>query len=139
MQNHEKQYRIIVRENGVLIDDQQLDDPFITTSLRPKGWRAAWDALRGRMILNVSVRGTDAAHRIVFTGDYSPGIGGAAVSVGIESDGHGSLDLSCPICNCSLDDAALLDRGIECPSCNANVFITGNWDSPASIGPVSGE
>jgi hypothetical protein len=45
-----------VEENGRIIADQVIDDPFIRTVIRPKGWRAAWSVLRGRMEFCVMVR-----------------------------------------------------------------------------------
>lgn len=66
------QYEVKTWENDHLIRTQTIDDPFAYTTLVPRGWRAAWAVLRGKLRLAVSVTGTNASHRVVFQGDYAP-------------------------------------------------------------------
>lgn len=68
---NEGQYSLVVKENNNILDKKSLDDPFITTIIRVRGWRAAWLALRGRLEFVVRVDGTPAASRVVFMGDYT--------------------------------------------------------------------
>lgn len=72
-QNHVGQFIVICEENGCVISEQVIDDPFVYTRLRPKGFRAAWQALRGKMELAVRIRGAhNAVYRAVMTADYTP-------------------------------------------------------------------
>ena len=66
------------------IAGHEVDDPFITSTIRPKGWRVAWAVLLGRYRLRVIVDGTPAAYRVVFTGDYTPPVRGRVVHAGID-------------------------------------------------------
>jgi len=66
------QFHWTVRENGKVVADQIFDDPFVTCSMKIKGWRASWLVLRGRFKLICQMDGSRAAHRVVFTGDYTP-------------------------------------------------------------------
>lgn len=58
-------------ENGKIISEANVDDPFVRTTIVPKGWSAAWLVLRGKLTFQVVVDGTQAAHRVVFRGDYT--------------------------------------------------------------------
>ena len=55
-----------------LDQNKPLHDPFIHTTIAPRGWRVALAVLRGRYKLFVKVHGTDEAHRAVFQSDYTP-------------------------------------------------------------------
>ena len=71
--NHEGQFEITTYENGKTLRVQTIDDPFIFCRLVPKGWRAAWQVLRGKLSLEVNVRGKhNAVYRAVMTADYTP-------------------------------------------------------------------
>lgn len=73
MTDHVGQFEVTTRENGTLLRTQTIDDPFVHTTLRPTGWRAAWQVLRGRFELTVDVRGKhDAVYRAVMRADYTP-------------------------------------------------------------------
>lgn len=80
MKDNKGQYRVLVRERavrrgrlrGAELENRVIDDPFITTTIRPKGWRAALAVLLGRYEIVVRVDGEPAAYRVVFRGDYSP-------------------------------------------------------------------
>ena len=67
----QKNYHIRITENAHVLDDRDIHDPFITTRIVPRGWRAAWLVLRGKLTFTVKVTGTDAAHRAVFDSDYT--------------------------------------------------------------------
>jgi hypothetical protein len=68
--NHEGQYRIVIEENDRVVTDKTISDPFITTTLIPKGLGAAFLVLFGKLKLVVNVRGSIGAHRVVFGGEY---------------------------------------------------------------------
>jgi len=54
------------------LDDRPIYDPFIRTTVRPCGWRAALAVLLGRWECIVKVGGDREAHRAVFNSDYTP-------------------------------------------------------------------
>jgi hypothetical protein len=72
MLSNEKQYEFKIWENDNLINSGQIDDPFIHSTIVPKGWRIAWAVLRGKIKYRVHVGGTRAAFRAVFRSDYTP-------------------------------------------------------------------
>lgn len=68
-----KPFELEVRENNALLNRMELDDPFHFTRIIPKGWKAAWLVLRGKLELTVQVRGTNnAVYRAVMRADYTP-------------------------------------------------------------------
>jgi hypothetical protein len=73
MQDHVGQFEQTTEENGRLIHTQVIDDPFIRTTLRPRGWRTAWQVLRGKFELVIRVNGKhNAVYRAVLAADYTP-------------------------------------------------------------------
>lgn len=50
-------YTVEVRERGRRLSLERIVDPFVCTRVAPKGWRAAWDVLRGRYEVEVLVNG----------------------------------------------------------------------------------
>lgn len=88
MTDNKKQYRYEIWEAGVLplarIASGEIDDPFLRTVIRPKGWRAAWAVLMGRLEFTLQVDGTKAAYRAVFLSDYTPQPEGPPVLMGTD-------------------------------------------------------
>lgn len=73
MTDHHKQFEIDIWENNRILSTETIDDPFITTRIRPSGWRAAWAVLFGKLEWRVHVRGKhNAVYRAVMTADYTP-------------------------------------------------------------------
>ncbi len=68
---HEKQFTYQIQENGKTIAGSFIDDPFITSIIRPRGLRNAIAVLLGRYKLCVQVEGTREAMRVIFQGDYT--------------------------------------------------------------------
>lgn len=67
---------------------REIDDPFVRTVIRPRGWRVALAALLGRLEFVVNVSGSRAAGRVVFAGDYTPTPAEPVQSMGLV-DGEG--------------------------------------------------
>ena len=61
-----KQYGLMIVENGVVLKQGAIADPFIRVKVAPSGWRTAWRVLRGRYTLEVQVHGTEQAMRDVY-------------------------------------------------------------------------
>lgn len=75
MQTNKKQYEYEIREDGKRIAGGVIDDPFIVSTVELHLSRR--DALKAifRPLMKeyqVQVKGTDAAYRVVFQGDYEP-------------------------------------------------------------------
>jgi hypothetical protein len=75
------QYHVTISEgmqgrHGPLtkISGQTIDDPFIRSTIRPKGWRVALAVLLRRYEVVVRVGGEPAAYGVVFGGDYTPDV-----------------------------------------------------------------
>lgn len=66
----EPQFRMIVEENGKILSDEKLFDPFIRSEIKIKGWKAAWIILRKGITYRVHIGGTREAVAVVFDGDY---------------------------------------------------------------------
>ena len=84
MLSNEKQYEYEVREDGKRLDGRVIDDPFLVTHL--EFHLSRWDAFKAifRPLVKrykVRVRGTDAAYRVVFGGDYTPPEPGPSVTM----------------------------------------------------------
>ena len=69
---HEKQYEVQIYENDSTLSLLTVDDPFVHSTVHPRGWRVAWAVLRGKYAIRFHVRGSREAHRVVFRGDYTP-------------------------------------------------------------------
>jgi hypothetical protein len=67
---HEKQFSWRMYEEDKQVNGGDLDDPFIRTTIRLKGFKTAWKILWSGLKLNVRVDGTRAAHNVIFRGDY---------------------------------------------------------------------
>ena len=64
-----KHFSLTIRENGKVIDERSIYDPFIhTTIIVPRGFRAAWQCLFGGIKFVLHVTGDGVAHRGVFQG-----------------------------------------------------------------------
>lgn len=61
-----KHYGVVLRENGAVIRQHAVDDPFITATFTVSGWRQAWMVLRGRYTIEVQVHGDETALKAVF-------------------------------------------------------------------------
>jgi hypothetical protein len=57
MRDARQRYVIEVREQGRRIALQPSEDPFIHTTITPRGWRVAWEILRRRYEVSVHVTG----------------------------------------------------------------------------------
>ena len=66
------------------LSTQTISDPFIRTTIRPRGWRVALAVLLRRYELVVNVGGEAAAFRVVFRGDYTPDLPGPPVVMGLQ-------------------------------------------------------
>jgi hypothetical protein len=64
-----EQFTVKTRLNGEVIREQVIHDPFINTTVKLGGWRAAWMALRGGINVEVEVRGSEGAQRAILTLD----------------------------------------------------------------------
>lgn len=53
----EQSYSVEVREQGRRVSLLPIADPFINTTVRPRGWRVAWAVLRRRYEVSVHVDG----------------------------------------------------------------------------------
>ena len=76
MTTHEKQYSYRIEEHapGIcsVLNEKTCDDPFIRTTIIPRGWKAALLVLRGKLKFRIEVNGTRKAYEIVFGSDYTP-------------------------------------------------------------------
>ncbi len=65
-----EQYRLQIEETTFkereALTDMLIEDPFITTSVRPRGWRAALAVLFGRYEIRLHVKGSRDSLRRVF-------------------------------------------------------------------------
>lgn len=61
-----KQYGLVLLENGVVVSQRAIADPFIRVQIAVKGWRKAWQVWRGRYAVKVQVHGTEQAMRDVY-------------------------------------------------------------------------
>lgn len=50
-------YTVEIRENGHRLSVERIVDPFVSASIKPRGWRAALDALLGRLEVEIIVGG----------------------------------------------------------------------------------
>jgi hypothetical protein len=72
---HVGQYEFEIREDGHRLDGRVIDDPFLTTTITfaPSRWEAIRWLFRPLVKqYEVRVKGTQAAYRVVFSGDYTP-------------------------------------------------------------------
>lgn len=76
MIDNKGQYTIHQFVNGKSTYMQKLDDPFhhTTTKIRLSPI-AAIKAMFGGLVIVTALRGSSEAHRVVFTGDYTPATG----------------------------------------------------------------
>jgi hypothetical protein len=51
----QQRYSVAVWENGTILDRHPITDPFIRTTVRPRGWRVALMVLLGRYEVRVTV------------------------------------------------------------------------------------
>ena len=58
-------FEVVVRENEKVIEYKARPDPFIQTTLVPRGLKAAWMVLRGKLVLTVNVFGTKEAEKAI--------------------------------------------------------------------------
>ena len=58
-------YALVLIENGRVVAQRGLADPFIKVQITVKGWKKAWRVLRGQFSLEVQVFGTEQAVRHV--------------------------------------------------------------------------
>ena len=61
-----KHYGVTLVENGRVVKQTALNDPFIRVQIVVKGWRKAWQVLRGRYGLEVRVDDTEQAMKDVY-------------------------------------------------------------------------
>jgi hypothetical protein len=66
----EKQFSYELTENGKKIDGRPIDTPFLRTTMKLKGMKAAWAVLTKGITLNLCIDGTRAAKNVIFQGDY---------------------------------------------------------------------
>lgn len=64
------QFQLNVTESGKLLSRQPLHDPFHNTTIKVKGWRAAWAVLTKGIDYVIQIGGTREAQEVVFNGDY---------------------------------------------------------------------
>lgn len=60
-----KDYGVVLLENGRVVRQTAVADPFIRVAIQVKGWKKAWAVLRGRYTVEVQVHGTEDAIRRV--------------------------------------------------------------------------
>lgn len=84
MTTNEKQYEFEIREDGKRLAGRAIDDPFLVSTVefhlsRIDALKAIFRPLVKRY--EVRVKGTDAAYRVVFQGDYTPRERGPSVAM----------------------------------------------------------
>lgn len=90
--NSEKQFTVHIWENDHLLNSLEIDDPFVHSTIVPKGWRTALRVLFGRCKFRVVVGGSRKAVANVFTSDYTPFPEGPSVANGPESSVNKGAD-----------------------------------------------
>jgi len=61
-----KHYGVVLLENGAVMRQTPVHDPFVLVEIRVTGWRKAWQVLRGQYRVEVQVHGDEDAMRAVF-------------------------------------------------------------------------
>ena len=61
-----KHYGVVLLENGRVMRQSAVPDPFVKVVVQIKGWKKAWAVLRGRYRVEVQVHGDAEAMRDVF-------------------------------------------------------------------------
>jgi len=64
-----KHYGLVIAEQGAVVRQTAMPDPFIQLKVQPKGWKKAWAVLRGKYTLEVQVAGDEQAMKAVFGTD----------------------------------------------------------------------
>lgn len=72
MIDNTKQFSYSIEVNGENIKRDDIDDPFITSTVVIKGFKAAFDALFKGIKIRFHVSGTRKAIANVFSADYTP-------------------------------------------------------------------
>jgi len=67
------QYIVTTTENGIKLNVQQINDPFIVSTIKLRfSFKGLWTFLTKGFVFVVHVQGTPEAHRVVFDGNYAP-------------------------------------------------------------------
>ena len=66
------QYRATLVADGEIAFDLEIDEPFVTLETSISGWRAALKVLLGRYDMEFKISGSQAAERVVRSGEYLP-------------------------------------------------------------------
>ena len=61
-----KHYGVVLLENGQVVRQTAVNDPFVKVAVRVAGWKKAWQVLRGRYVVEIQVHGDAEAVRTVF-------------------------------------------------------------------------
>jgi hypothetical protein len=64
-----EQFTVTTRVNDEIIKEQPIHDPFLYTTVTLRGWKHAWNLLRGGIRVSVSVSGSHGAMRAIMSLD----------------------------------------------------------------------
>ena len=64
-----KHYGVVLLENGRVMRQSAVPDPFVKVVVQIKGWKKAWAVLRGRYRIEIQVAGDEHAMKAVFGHD----------------------------------------------------------------------